>query len=367
MPPPPFRAEHVGSLLRPKELTAAFRQHNAGEIDDAAFAQVQDTAIRDVVAQQEAAGLGLVTDGEFRRGSYWGHVIGPVTGLSVREAEFRFHDDHGHEQSFIAAHVEGKVRREKGFSTGEFGFLKSIAKAIPKITMPSLPTFHFYRPVGGIDASVYGTPREFFLDFAEVFRQEIAALAKLGATYIQMDEVPLAMLCDGQVREQVRAGGADPDELIAIYIDAINDAVEGRPEGMICGLHLCRGNFKGKYLSQGGYEPVAERLFNDLSVDAFFLEYDTARAGDFSPLRLVPKDKHVVLGLVSSKLAEMESVDDLARRIDQAAQFISLERLSISPQCGFASAVSGNPITQDVQQAKLARIVETALQVWGEV
>jgi 5-methyltetrahydropteroyltriglutamate--homocysteine methyltransferase len=367
MPPPPFRAEHVGSLLRPKELTAAFRQHNDGEIDDAAFTQIQDAAIREVVAQQEAAGLGVVTDGEFRRGSYWGHVIGPVTGLSVREAEFKFHDDHGHEQSFIAAHVEGKVRRERGFSTGEFSFLKATAKATPKITMPSLPTFHFYRPVGGIDASVYGTPREFFHDFAEVFRQEIVALADLGARYIQMDEVPLAMLCDGQVREQVRAGGADPDDLIAIYIDAINDAVRGRPDGMTCGLHLCRGNFKGKYLSQGGYEPVAERLFNDLAVDAFFLEYDTARAGDFSPLRLVPKDKHVVLGLVSSKLGKMESVDDLARRIDEAAQFIPLERLSLSPKCGFASAVSGNPVTQDVQQAKLARIVETALRVWGEV
>ena len=367
MAPPPFRAEHVGSLLRPKELTAAFRQHAAGEIDDGAFARIQDAAIREVVAQQEAAGLGVVTDGEFRRGSYWGHVIGPVTGLSVREAEFKFHDDHGHEQSFIAAHVEGKVRRERGFSTGEFSYLKSVAKATPKITMPSLPTFHFYRPVGGIDPTVYATPREFFRDFAEAFRQEIAALAELGATYIQMDEVPLAMLCDPDVREQVRAGGADPEDLIGVYIDAINDAVAKRPAGMTCGLHLCRGNFKGKYLSQGGYEPVAERLFNDLSVDAFFLEYDTDRAGGFSPLRLVPDGKHVVLGLVSSKLAEMESVDDLARRIDQAAQFVPLERLSLSPQCGFASAVSGNPITADVQQAKLTRIVETALRVWGEV
>ncbi len=367
MAPPPFRAEHVGSLLRPKELTAAFRQHAAGEIDDAAFTEIQDAAIRDVVALQQDAGLGLVTDGEFRRGSYWGHVIGPVSGLSVREAEFKFHDDHGHEQSFIAAHVEGKVRRERGFSTGEFGFLKDIAKATPKITMPSLPTFHFYRPVGGIDPAVYPTPRDFFADFAEVFRQEIAELAAMGARYIQMDEVPLAMLCDPAVREQVRAGGADPDDLIGVYIDAINDAVRDRPAGMTCGLHLCRGNFKGKYLSQGGYGPVAERLFNDLAVDAFFLEYDTDRAGDFEPLALVPDDKHIVLGLVSSKLAALESVDALAGRIDQAAQYVPLDRLSLSPQCGFASAVSGNPVTVDVEHAKLARIVETALQVWGEV
>jgi 5-methyltetrahydropteroyltriglutamate--homocysteine methyltransferase len=221
--------------------------------------------------------------------------------------------------------------------------------------------------MNGIDPSVYPTPRDFFVDFAEVFRQEIAELTAMGATYIQMDEVPLAMLCDPAVREQVRAGGADPDELIGIYIDAINDAVGGRPAGVTCGLHLCRGNFKGKYLSQGGYEPVAERLFNDLAVDAFFLEYDTDRAGDFEPLRLVPGDKHVVLGLVSSKLAALESIDALAGRIDQAAQYVPLERLSLSPQCGFASAVSGNPITVDVEKAKLARIVETAMQVWGEV
>jgi 5-methyltetrahydropteroyltriglutamate--homocysteine methyltransferase len=370
MSTPPFRAEHVGSLLRPKELTTAFRRHDAGEINDDAFAEIQDGAIREVVARQREAGLGVVTDGEFRRGSYWGHVIGPVSGLTVREAEFKFHDDHGHEQSFLAAQVEGKVRRERGFSTHEFAFLNSItanaSAATPKITMPSPPTFHFYRPRGGIDRGAYAGPREFFKDFAEVFRQEIAELSALGATYIQMDEVPLAMLCDPKIRAQVRAGGADPDELIDIYIDAINDAVGGRPAGMRCGLHLCRGNFKGKYLSRGGYEPVAERLFNDLSVDAFFLEYDTDRAGDFTPLRLVPQDKHVVLGLVSSKEAALESVDALARRIDEAAKFVPLERLSLSPQCGFASAVSGNPITQDVQQAKLSRIVETALRVWGE-
>ncbi len=367
MAPPPFRAEHVGSLLRPKELTTAFRQHGAGEIDDAAFAEIQDRAIRDVVALQQDAGLGVVTDGEFRRGSYWGHVIGPVSGLSVREAEFKFHDDHGHEQTFIAAHVDGKVRRDRGFSTHEFGFLQSVASATAKITMPSLPTFHFYRPVNGIDPSVYATPRDFFRDFAEAFRQEIAELAGMGATYIQMDEVPLAMLCDPDVRAQVKAGGADPDDLIDVYIDAINDAVGSRPDGMTCGLHLCRGNFKGKYLSQGGYEPVAERLFNDLKVDAFFLEYDTDRAGDFAPLRLVPEDKHIVLGLVSSKLTEMESVGALAGRIDEAAQYVPLERLSLSPQCGFASAVSGNPITEDVEKAKLALIVETAGAVWGEV
>ncbi len=363
---PPFRAEHVGSLLRPKALTAAFRQHAAGEIDDTAFRGIQDQAIREVVAEQEALGFEVVTDGEFRRGSYWGHLIGPVEGLTVKAAEFTFHDDHGHEQSFVAPHVAAKVRRARGFSTHEFAFLRAVTKVTPKITMPSLPTFHFYRAQNGIDPAAYPGPREFLSDFAEVFRQEIAELGELGAGYIQMDEVPLAMLCGPAIRQRVAAAGSDPETLVALYIAAINDAIGARPAGMSCGLHLCRGNFKGKYLSGGGYEPVAERLFNELAVDAFFLEYDTARAGDFSPLRLVPEDKHVVLGLISSKRPELESVDALARRIDEAARYVALDRLSISPQCGFASVVSGNPVDSDIQRDKLALVIEVARRVWGD-
>ena len=362
----PFRAEHVGSLLRPKELTMAFRRHNAGEINDDVFAKIQDKAIVEAVKHQQDAGLKVVTDGEFRRGSYWGHLVGAVSGLSVRQAEFKFHDDFGEDHSFIAAHVDGKVSRQKGFSTQEFSYLKSIAKVTPKITMPSLPTFHFYRPLGGIDKTVYQTPRHFFQDFAVIFRQEIADLANLGANYIQMDEVPLAMLCDPEIRAQVNASGINADNLIDVYIDSINAAIGDRPAEMICGIHLCRGNFKGKYLSRGGYEPVAERLFNKLQADAFFLEFDTDRAGDFEPLRQVPDDKHIVLGIISSKISELESIDDLCRRIDDASKYVPLERLSVSPQCGFASAVSGNPISQETQQAKLSLVVETAMRVWGE-
>ena len=191
-------------------------------------------------------------------------------------------------------------------------------------------------------------------------------MGELGAGYIQMDEVPLAMLCGPAIRQRVAAAGSDPETLVALYIAAINDAIGARPAGMSCGLHLCRGNFKGKYLSGGGYEPVAERLFNELAVDAFFLEYDTARAGDFSPLRLVPEDKHVVLGLISSKRPELESVDALARRIDEAARYVALDRLSISPQCGFASVVSGNPVDSDIQRDKLALVIEVARRVWGD-
>ena len=363
---PPFRAEHVGSLLRPAALSRAFRDHKAAKIGDQAFSAAQDAAIRDVVALQEAAGLKLVTDGEFRRGSYWGHFIGPVEGLTVKPAAFSFHDEAGAEQAFIAPHVSGRVSRAQGISTGEFQFLKAVAKATPKVTMPSPPTFHFWRGSQGIEATAYGDAAAFFDDFAGVYAQEIAALAALGATYLTLDEVPLVMLCDDAIRSRVTAWGEDSDRLIDLYIKAINDAVAERPAGVTIGMHLCRGNFKGKFLSAGGYEPIAERLFNEINVDAFFLEYDTPRAGDFAPLRFVPEPKHVVLGLISSKNPELEDIDALCRRIDGAAAVMALDRLAISPQCGFASAVSGNPITIDDQKRKLALVVETAIRMWGE-
>lgn len=361
---PLFRAEHIGSLLRPSALTAAFRSHQAGELTDAAFREIQDEGIREAVALQQEVGLQVVTDGEFRRGSYWGHFIGPVEGLTVKEAAYKFRDDHGREQAFIAPHVAGKVRRARGISTDELVFLKSAASATPKVTLPSPPTFHFWRGRDGIDPAAYDGPTAFFTDFAQVYREEIAALAALGATYVQLDEVPLAMLCDPVVCDSLRQRGEDPDALVGIYIDAINHAVAGRPDGVTVGLHLCRGNFKGKYLSEGGYEPVAERMFNEIDVDVFFLEYDSVRAGDFTPLRFVPAGKSVVLGLVSSKSPEMERLDDLVRRIDDAGRYIAVERLGISPQCGFASAVSGNPITMDVEKKKLRLVVETAARVW---
>lgn len=361
---PLFRAEHIGSLLRPPALTAAFRSHHAGEMTDASFRDIQDASIRDVVALQQEVGLQVVTDGEFRRGSYWGHFIGPVDGLTTKEAAYRFRDNHGHEQAFIAPHVAGKVRRTRGISTDEFGFLKSATRATPKVTLPSPPTFHFWRGREGIDPVAYDDAPAFFADFALVYRQEIAALAALGATYVQLDEVPLAMLCDPVVCDSLRQRGEEPESLVGIYVDAINQAVADRPDGITVGLHLCRGNFKGKYLSEGGYEPVAERLFNDIDVDVFFLEYDSARAGDFAPLRFVPAGKSVILGLVSSKSPELESIDDLARRIDDAGRYIAVDRLGISPQCGFASAVSGNPITIETEKNKLRLVVETAARVW---
>lgn len=363
---PPYRAEHVGSLLRPPELTHAFRAYRQGEIAAERFRQIQDRAIAEVVKLQEDVGLEVVTDGEFRRGSYWSHFVDAVEGLGVKQSLFKFRDDEGNEQDFTAPHVEAKVRRTRGISTEEFAYLDSVTSRTPKITMPSPPTMHFYRGREGIDDGVYADLGELFTDLAAVYRQEIAALAELGARYIQIDEVPLAMLCDADVRERLRARGEDPEALVTTYIDALNWALEDRPQGVTAGMHLCRGNFKGKYLAEGGYESVAERMFNEIAVDVFFLEYDTARAGDFAPLRHVPNPKKVILGLVSSKRPELESADELERRIDQASAFVPLERLGLSPQCGFASTVAGNPVSVEDEANKLRLIVDTARRIWGE-
>ena len=363
---PPSRAEHVGSLLRPPALTAAFRAWSAGEIDDDAFRRVQDECIREVAAFQEEVGLRVVTDGEFRRASYWGHFLGPVAGLGTGEAIYRFRDDAGAESSFLAPRIEGRVRRQEDIGGPAFSFLAGVTGAIPKVTMPSPPTFHFWRGRATFDPGTYDDPGAFFADLAAVYREEIADLAVRGARYIQLDDVPLVMLCDPDIRARLASAGEEPDALADLYVRSINDAVAERPPDMVAGVHLCRGNHRGKHLSSGGYEPVAERLFNDLEVDAFFLEYDSERAGGFEPLRFLPSGKRAVLGLVSTKTTELESVSDLARRLDEASRFAPLDRLGVSPQCGFASTVGGNPITVDVQRRKLARVVAAAREVWGD-
>ena len=362
---PPFRADHIGSLLRPAELRRAFRQHAEGELDETSFRRVQNEAIRDVVRLQQDVGLAVCTDGEFRRGSYWSRFVELTQGLSVRQALFSFRDEHGHEQSFTAPHVVGRVSRRAPIALDEFSYLRSIAAATPKITLPSPSTMHFWRGRQFADPGVYDDARNFFRDLGAVYRLEIADLADAGCRYVQIDEVALAMLCDSAARERAKADGTDPDALAGMYVDAINQAVAGRPADMAVGVHMCRGNFKGKYLAEGGYESVAERLFAGADVNHFLLEFDTPRAGDFTPLRLVPKGKGVVLGLVSSKTAALEPLDLLKRRIDEASRHIDLDRLAISPQCGFASTVAGNPVTEADERAKLRRVVETADAVWG--
>ncbi len=362
---PPFRADHVGSLLRPKALSEAFKAHRDGVIGDAAFSAAQDRAIGDVVALQEAAGLQSITDGEFRRPSYWARFVERVAGLEVREALFRFHDEHGHEQAFTAPHVAGPVRRAQAIAVDELEFLQEATRETPKITLPSPPTMHFWRLEDGISRAAYDDRQAYFADLARVYREELAELAAAGGTYVQLDEVPLAMLCDPVVRDRVRALGTDPAALIGDYVDLFNACLAGRPAGLSVAMHLCRGNFKAQFLSEGGYDDIAARLFNEIDVDAFFLEYDSARAGDFAPLSQVPAGKRVILGLISTKTPELEAADALMARIDDAGRHIEQAQLGLSPQCGFASTAGGNPVTAADQQAKLALTVAVAERAWS--
>jgi 5-methyltetrahydropteroyltriglutamate--homocysteine methyltransferase len=361
---PPFRADHVGSLLRPPLLRQAFKDHLARRIDDAHFAQIQDRCIRDVVRLQEEAGLEVVTDGEFRRGSYWGRFVERIDGFVIKPAGFKFRDDHGHEVEFTAPYAARRLSRTQPLALDEFLFLRSATGATPKITLPSPSTMHFYRCTDFADKGAYAGADAFFADLAGIYRAEIGELAEAGCRYIQLDEVAIALLCDPAIRRKVEAAGENPDRLVDLYIDSLNAAVAGAPAGVTFGVHMCRGNFKGHYLAAGGYESVAERFFTRTKVNHFLLEYDTPRAGDFRPLRFV-EGKGVVLGLISSKTPALESLDDLARRTREAAQYIDLDRLAISPQCGFASTVAGNPVTEADERAKLKLAVDAARAIWS--
>jgi 5-methyltetrahydropteroyltriglutamate--homocysteine methyltransferase len=349
---PPYRADHVGSLLRPKKLREAFRTLSGAELR-----AVQDECIREVVKLQHDCGLQVVTDGEFRRISYWEKFVRLTAGLEVRDAVFTFHDAAGHESKFTAPYVSGAVERREPITLDEFAFKNQ------KITMPAPSTMHFYRFTDW--GSAYKDVHEFFADLGKVYQQEIADLAKAGCRYVQIDEVAVAILCDPAAREKVKAKGGDPGRLVDLYIDAINQAVRGRPEGMTVGVHVCRGNYKGMYLSEGGYDSVAEKFFARTDVDHFLLEFDTPRAGGFAPLRFVPKTKGVVLGLVSSKTPQLESMDVLRRRADEAARYMDPQNLAISPQCGFASTMGGNPVTEDDERAKLRLCVDAARAIWA--
>src|SRR5260221_5807171 len=349
---PPFRADHIGSLLRPKKLREAFRTLR-GE----ALRAAQDEAIRDVVRLQGKCGLQVVTAGEFRRIWYWEKFVRLPRGLEVRDAEFTFHDAEGHASKFTAPYVSGKVSRGEPITLDELGFGNT------KITLPAPSTMHFYRFTDW--GSAYDQAEVFFKDLGKVYQAEIADLAGSGCKYVQLDEVAVAILCDPAAREKVKAKGEDPDRLVDLYIDAINEAVKGRPKGMTVGVHVCRGNYKGMHLSEGGYDSVAERFFGRCNVDHFLLEFDTPRAGSFAPLRFVPKGKGVVLGLVSSKTPQLEPQDLLKRRTEEASRHIDLANLAISPQCGFASTIGGNPVTEADEKAKLRLCTEAARAIWG--
>jgi 5-methyltetrahydropteroyltriglutamate--homocysteine methyltransferase len=364
---PPFRADHVGSFLRPTELLAARERFRKNEITREELRAVEDRAITGVVRMQEDAGLHGITDGEFRRTYFHIDFLEQLQGVETRGGlTAHFHGAKG-DVDFAppVLHVTGKVRHVRSIQVEDFKFLKSVTKRTPKVSIPSPTMLHFRGGRDAISRQAYPDIEDFFADVAAAYRAEIKALGEAGCTYLQLDDTNLAYLCDPKMREGARARGDDPNELPRRYARLINAAIAERPAGMTICTHLCRGNFKSAWVAEGGYEPVAEALFTDLQVDGYFLEYDDARSGDFSPLRFVPKGKAVVLGLVTTKVGDLESKDVLKRRIAEAAKVVPLDQLCLSPQCGFSSTVHGNEIARDSQVAKLKLIVETARDVWG--
>ena len=366
---PPFRADHVGSLLRPKALHQAREAHAKGTLSREALTAAEDQAIRDAVSRQEEIGLQAVTDGEFRRTMWHMDFITRFANVAVvpSEIKVRFHTHEGDiDVAPPGLNVTGLLARPHGIFVDHFRFLKQVATATPKITIPSPTVLHFRGGRQAIDAKAYPTMDAFYADLARVYSEEVSELAAAGCHYLQIDETNFAYLCDPAIREQVRSQiHEDPVELPKTYARLINGAIAGCPADMTVCMHLCRGNNQSAWLSEGGYDPVAEVLFNAIDVDGYFLEYDTERAGDFSPLRFVPKGKRIVLGLVTSKLPQLEAKDALKRKIDEAARYVPLDQLAISPQCGFASTVEGNRMTDADQWAKLALCVEVARDIWG--
>ena len=363
---PPFRAEVIGSLLRPRVLKETANAVAAGKATAADYAAVLEGEIARVVARQEEIGLRVVTDGEFGRSSWFGFFFEGLDGFTLAPSLFRFRDAEGHGFEWPTCVASSPIGRRAPITLAEFARVKGFTtSALPKATLPTPSAFHFFRFTDAFEPKAYGSVAAYFDALVAIYRAELKELADAGCRYVQMDEVPVAMLCDPLVREQASAQGGDPDAMLDLYVDVVRRILADRPAGVTVGMHLCRGNFRSRWMASGGYEPVARKLFNDVPVDVYFLEYDSQRAGDFSPLRHVPADRHVVLGLVSSKAPEPESQDDLRRRIDEAARHVPLERLSLSSQCGFASVAGGNTLNEDQQWAKLGLIADTARKVWG--
>jgi 5-methyltetrahydropteroyltriglutamate--homocysteine methyltransferase len=363
---PPFRAEVIGSLLRPRALKDAARMRQEGALSVADYEACLDAEVGRAITRQEDIGLKAVTDGEFGRTSWFGFFFEGLDGFRLAPSHFKFKDADGQTFEWPTCVAERQITRPEPITLTEFERANQHARrALVKATMPAPSAFHFFRLSKAIDPSVYPDPDRYFDDLVAIYRTEVAELAQAGCRYVQLDEVPVAMLCDTDVRRQVQGEGGEPTELLDTYLGLIRRILAGRPQDVAAGMHLCRGNFRSRWMAQGGYEPVAERLFGETPVDAFFLEYDSERAGDFRPLRFVPKGKRVVLGLVSSKTAALEEEDDLLRRIEEAARFCPVDQLGLSAQCGFASVAGGNALTEDQQWAKLELIVRTAERVWG--
>ena len=360
---PPFRAEHVGSLLRPPELLA---KRHAGATEEELLA-AEDAAIVEAIRLQEEVGLQSITDGEFRRGKYFTHFAKAVDGFATTEGSITFHDESGEPMRYTTDVIVGRLRRVRGIATDEFAFVREHTARTPKVTLPDPASQHHFRYQKGVSDAAYPDLDELFADVARIYREELAELADLGATYVQLDDVAFPLLCDDRHRAEVQADGYDPDELLERYVELTNEALADRPPSLTVAMHLCRGNNQGKWLGEGDYEPVAEQVFGRVAVDALLLEYDTERAGGFEPLRFLAPDTTVVLGLISTKTPLLERKDDVLRRIDEASSFVPLERLAVSPQCGFASVEEGNPVSPDDQRRKLELVVDVAETVWQDV
>ena len=364
---PAFHAEHIGSFVRPLRLIEAARAHKAGKLDEAGFRAVQDDCIREIVAFQESLGLPSITDGEFRRRSWSAGFIDAVDGFGLRDGTLGFRNETGVIGVASSPYAKAPLRRKHRIVADDYRFLKSaVQRGVPKVTMAAPDVMHWFLGPKAFETSVYRDREAFFADLARVYREEVAELAKEGCQYLQLDDTALPCNCDIHARKDVVTRGENPDELTQRYARLFNDCVSGKPPGMAIAIHLCRGNLKGAWMAEGGYEPVADALFNRLDANVYCLEYDTSRAGDFSPLRHVPKGKRVLLGLVSTKTPVLESKDALKRRIDEAAKLVPLEQLGLSPQCGFSSGGgSGQTVTQDDTRRKLELVMEVVRDVWG--
>jgi 5-methyltetrahydropteroyltriglutamate--homocysteine methyltransferase len=358
---PPFRAEHIGSLLRPEALVEARGRFARREVDRAELTAAEDRAIDEAVRLQERVGLKLATDGEFRRASYHSYFYGQIGDISFEARS----GEAGTRGAQPVASLGSRIAWKGPIHTADFSFLRMRTKAVPKITIPGPCALHFRGGDAAVTAHAYRDVDEFWDDIVAAFQSELRSLAAAGCSYVQIDETAFAKFGDAAVQADLRARGDDPDALIDKYIDVTNRVLAGVP-GISIGMHLCRGNRGGQWHAEGSYEAVADKLFNNLAIAFFFLEYDSPRAGDFAPLRFVPRNKTVVLGLVSSKVAALESMTEVAQRIQAAAQFVPLENLCLSPQCGFASTAHGNQLTEEQQWAKMSLIVKTTQEVWGE-
>lgn len=362
---PPFRADQVGSLLRPRVLAQARGRFKKHEISAGELKALEDECIKGVIQKQESVGLQSITDGEFRRD--WWHLdfltqLDGVTAIVNPGPKFG-----GTEEQPPIPGVTGKVGCSKPIMTGDFAFLKQNTKQTAKFTIPSPAMLHLRGGRSSISQQAYPDLAEFWADTAAAYRKAIRHLADAGCTYLQLDDVSFSYLCDPKIQETARRNGDDPAKLPRTYADAVSAALQDRPAGMAVTMHTCRGNFKSAWVAEGGYEPVADALFNELNITGYFMEWDDERSGGFEPLRFVPKGKVIVLGLVTTKLPTLESKDELKRRIDEATKFVALDQLALGPQCGFSSTVEGNQVTIDDEKRKLALIVETAREVWGGV